>query len=370
MIRVFSQTDKDFTSNGDVVIKPLKAKVHKEDNGDYYLEIETDNSYFDYLIAGNIIVANTPQGDQAFRLTNPSKSKNKIQVKAWHVFYDSENYLIDDSYVVEKNCKDALIHLNNATEPASEFSMDSDIQVVDSYRCIRESLYKAIETVREKWGGHLVRNNFNIALKKSIGVDNGVIIQYKKNLKEMSCDESWDNVVTKLMPVGKDGILLNYVDPSASKYLLSDVQYDIPFTKAVSFNQEIDRDDYPTDAAYNQALVDDLRAQGQKYLDEHCKPDVNYTLKAHLEKITDIGDIIEVRDQRIGVDIMTSVIAFDYDCILKKYTQIEFGNFKPVLSNLMQNIMSDVDYNIFNQITNQLVSITDQQIDDIINGES
>ena len=33
MIRLFSSNDKTFTTNGDIVIKALKAKVHKEDNG-------------------------------------------------------------------------------------------------------------------------------------------------------------------------------------------------------------------------------------------------------------------------------------------------------------------------------------------------
>ena len=32
MIRLFSINDKIFTSNGDAVIQPFKAKVHKEDN--------------------------------------------------------------------------------------------------------------------------------------------------------------------------------------------------------------------------------------------------------------------------------------------------------------------------------------------------
>ena len=30
MIKIFSPTDKLFSSNGDIVIQPLKAKVHKE----------------------------------------------------------------------------------------------------------------------------------------------------------------------------------------------------------------------------------------------------------------------------------------------------------------------------------------------------
>ena len=370
MIRVFGTTDKTYLSNGDIVLSPLKAKVKKEDNGDFYLDLETDVRYSDYIVAGNIVVANTPQGDQAFRLNNPTKNKNKIQIKAWHVFYDSKNYLIKDSNVVSKNCKNALIHLNNATDPESEFSVDSDISHEDSYRCVRESLYTAIEKVREKWGGHLIRDNFSITLKESIGVDNGVVIQYKKNLTDLTSEENWDNVVTKLMPVGRDGILLNFVDPTESVYLISDIQYTIPFTKAVSFQQDLEKDDYPSESAYNQALVADLRKQGLAYLNENCVPKVNYTLKAHLEKITDIGDIIEVKDERIGVDLITSVISYEYDCILEKYTQIEFGNFKPALSMLMPNIITRVDQTVYQQFSNNFSSITDLQIDEIVGGGS
>ena len=34
MIKLYGQTDTTFTNNGDVVILPLKASVHKEDNGE------------------------------------------------------------------------------------------------------------------------------------------------------------------------------------------------------------------------------------------------------------------------------------------------------------------------------------------------
>ena len=354
MIKIFSPTDKLFSSNGDVVAKPLKAKVHKEDNGDYYLDFESDLSLSDYLVEGNIIVAPTPQGDQAFRITNPTKTKSKITVRAWHVFYDSENYLIVDSYVVDKNCNDALDHLNSATEPQSPFTTISDVATSNSFRCVRNSLYEAISTVLERWGGHLVRNNFRIEIRTSIGQDNGVTVQYKKNLKDITCEENWDNVVTKLLPVGKDGILLNAVDSSASLYVTSDIQYLIPYTKTVSFNQDISEDDYASETAYKQALVSDLMEQATAYIDVNCLPQVNYTLKANLEKITDVGDVIEVKDERLGLDLMTNVIAFDYDCILGKYTEVEFGNFKQTLSNLISNITASVNKDVTDQVDNAI----------------
>ena len=108
MIRVFSPNDKIFTSNGDAVIQPFKAKVHKEDNGKFYLNIEADISYVDILTANRIIVADTPQGAQAFRIKNPEKTKHKITIKAQHISYDAENYVIADSYVVDNAFADDL----------------------------------------------------------------------------------------------------------------------------------------------------------------------------------------------------------------------------------------------------------------------
>ena len=85
MIKVFSPTDKSFISNGECVLLPLKANVHKADNDDYYLNLVTGLEYADFMVEGNIVVANTPQGDQAFRISNPVKTASKITTKAWHV---------------------------------------------------------------------------------------------------------------------------------------------------------------------------------------------------------------------------------------------------------------------------------------------
>ena len=350
MIRIFGETDKVFDSNGDIVILPLRADIHKEDNGDYYLDLETDLSYLEYLTEGKIIVTDTPQGIQVFRIANIQKTKHKISLRAWHVFYDSENYVIADSYVVNKNCNDALDHLNTATDITSPFTTISDITTINSFRCVRKSLKEAVETVLERWGGHLVRDNWSIGIRASIGQDNGVTVRYRKNLKEISCEENWENVVTKLMPVGKDGILLNEIDPTASLYVYSDTSYDIPYTKVIHFNQDdISEDDYkdsqgnPDEEAYKLALVEDLKSQAQNYVEINYLPKVNYTLSANIEKVTDVGDTVEVIDERLGINILTNVISFDYDLILKKYKQIEFGNFTKNLSGLMNDITAKTD---------------------------
>lgn len=341
MIRLFGITDRVFTSNGDVVLQPKKAKIRKQDNGSFYLDFEAGLEYADVLSEGRIIVAPTPQGDQAFRIRSPKKTRTKISFQAKHVFYDAENYLIEDSNVVSKNCNDALDHLNRATDTTSPFSTLSDVSTVASFRCVRKALSEAIKEVLERWGGHLVRDNYSIEIRAVIGNDNGVTVRYRKNLKDIEVSEDWSCVVTKLLPTGRDGITLPEL------YVYSAQQYEIPYTKTVSFSQDIDRDLYKDESgeideeAYRDALIADLREQAQNYVNENCIPKVNYTLKANLEKVTDIGDVVEVNDERLGLKIFTNVIAYEYDCISNRYTELEFGNFKEGLSGLLSTISAD-----------------------------
>ena len=354
MIKLFGINDTLFSSNGDKTIIPLRAKVHKDDNGSFYLDFESSLEYINDIVAGNILVAPTPQGEQAFRIGSVTATRTKINAKCYHVFYDSKNLLIQDSYVVDKNCNDALDHLNSSTSDLSPFTTLSDITSTNTYRCVRKSLYEAINVILERWGGHLVRDNFTIKIMNSIGQDNGVTIRYGKNLKNISCETNWDNVVTKLMPVGKDGLLLNALDPTANVYVTSNIQYDIPFTKTVSFEQDINEENYQDgngnldEQAYKQALLDDLMNQAINYVNTNDIPQVNYTLKANLEKVTDIGDTVEVIDERLGINITTNVISYVYDCILNKYVEVEFGNFTQKLNNLLNSINTNTQ-NIIEQ---------------------
>ena len=367
MIRAFNSIDKLYISNGDAVIAATKARVKNSDNGDYYLELTCGTEFNDFIQANNIIVAPTPRGDQAFRIRTVTKRNKKLEAKAWHVYYDSQNYLIADSYAVNMNCNAALDHFNNATDNPSPFTVSSNVDSINTFRCVRKSLAECIETVLERWGGHLVRDNWNISILADIGVDNGITIEYKKNLQELTAAYDWSGVVTKIMPVGKDGILLD------ERYLYSDIQYDIPYTKAIHFEQpNINEEDYTDadgnidEAAYKAALKDDLRAQAVEYLKVYSFPNVNYELKANPEKVTDIGDTIEVKDGRIGVDILTKVIAYEYDAIAKKYVNIEFGNFTNTLNNLISNISSSTT----TQINNAVVTIATELNDSIAEAQA
>lgn len=341
MIRVFLPEDKSFTTNGEVVLRPSRAFVNKVDNGDYYLDLEASIDYVEFLKAGNIIVADTKQGEQAFRIsTQIETTPTKVILRAYHVYYDSEEYIIKDSYVVSKNCNDALNHLNDATDIKSPFTVSSDVPTIASYRCVRNTLAEAINEVLARWGGHLVRNNWEIRIDGATGKDNGVIIQYRKNLKDIRVTEDWSAVCTKILPVGKDGQLL------PETYIYSQVQYSIPYTKVISFDQDIEEESYPSHEDYIEALIIDLREKARAYVEVSCYPEINYTIEADVERITDTGDFVRVYDERLGIALDATVISFEYNCLTGKYDKVEFGTLGKSLSNLIGSINTAISSSV------------------------
>lgn len=348
MIKVYSADERLFDNNGLFIMHPTKAQIYIEDNGDYYIDIETTIDDFEYIQEGMIVRVNTRWGEQGFRLTNPKRKNNKITVRGYHLWKDSSKYVIVDSYVENKDCNDALDHINNACETPTPFITTSDISDIASARIIRKSLEEAIAILVDKYNGHLYRDNWTIGIVKNLGRDRQVVIKYGKNSTDIEATEDWDNVVTKILPVGYDGITL------PEKFLIADIQYETPYTKVVKFDQDIDENDYKDESgevdkqAYNKALIDDLRQQAIDYLNINKVFRCNYKVKANIEGIIDLGDTITVEHERLGINITTNVISLKYDCIMDKYIEAEFGNFKTELKSLIKTIESNTHEQVLN----------------------
>ena len=75
-----------------------------------------------------------------------------------------------------------------------------------------------------------------------------------------------------------------------------------------------------------------------------------------MERITDIGDTVVVFDERLGVNITTHVLSFEYDCIQERYIQVQFGTAQATLSDLMNTVTSDINSSI--NENNQTLSVT------------
>lgn len=355
MVRVFNANERVFTNNGDKILHPLKAVILKEDNGDYELELETRIEDKNFIVNDKIIVCDTPWGAQGFRVYNPQKKSNKITCTCKHLFYDTASYIIEDANVVDKTCNDALDHLNNACDDKTPFTTLSNVTLINSARVVRKSFEEAIATVLERWGGHLVRDNFNISILSSIGQDKGVTLRYGKNIEDIQAKEDWSKVVTKLLPVGKDGLTLDEKYVTTNDINVSNPNYGRPYTKTVSFTQDIDVAEYPNEAEYISVLKQDLKNQALAYIRDNYLPKINYTVKANIENLTDVGDTIEVYDERLNINLMTSVISVKWDCIQGRYTEVNFGNFSQKLKNLTTTITSATKQEVTDTVNNEVI---------------
>lgn len=341
MIKVYDPNERLFNHNGIKILHPLRADITKEDNGNYYCELEDTIANLDYYQSGMIVRVPTPWGVQGFRLANPAVKGSKVTVKAWHLTYDAKNYIIKDAYAVDKDCNAALDHFNSNTDIVTPFTTLSDIPGITSTRAIRKTLFEVYEWLvsADKYGGHWYRDNWTLGIKEKVGDDRGVVLAIGKNITSMEIAEVWDNVCTKILPYTTDGESAILLDESYIE--LEEALYDIPYTKVVKFENPLDAEAFETTEEYHTAIKNWLQGQAQNYLEEHKVPKVNYKVSASIDRVSDVGDTIHVKHPKCKVNILTEVIAVEYDAIRKKYTKIEFGNFKNELKNFRDTIAEE-----------------------------
>ena len=338
MIRVYDETEKLFNNNGKKIIHPLFAEITKVDNGDYYIELEDILDNREYYQKGMIILVPTPwnQNAQGFRCDNPIIQNNRISCKAWHLSYDSENYVINSATATEKNCNDAINHYNDNTDTPSPFTVISDISSVKTTTMEKTTLFGAFTELINRYGGHWYRDNFNFGIMSSIGQKRGVVIAYNKNITDIKVEENWDNVCTKLLPYVKDGD--NVITLEETYVEASSNPYQIPYTKVLEFKYE--GENAPSTADEWKGW---LYSQAVTYLEANKFPMINYSVSAKIDNVSDVGDEIYVRHPKCNIDIPAEVISVKWDAIRERYTKIEFGNFKKEIKNLAQEVASIVE---------------------------
>lgn len=343
MFKVYESNEKVFKNNGLKILHPLIADITKKDNGDYYVDLEDTIENLDYYQNGLIVRIPTPWGVQGFRMGNPTVKNSKVSVKAWHLSYDAKNYIIKDAYAVDKNCNDALAHFNDSTDVPSPFTVVSDIPVVRSTRAVRKSLHEVYEWLvsEEKYGGHWTRDNWELGIVSKCGEDRGVVLSIGKNITEIQVAENWDEVCTKVLPYTTDGQTAIMLDETYVS--LAEQLYDVPYTKIVKFEHGFDEKEYASTEEYHATIKNWLKSQAEAYLEAHKLPMVNYAISASIDNVSDIGDTIHVKHSKCKVNIVTEVIAVQYDAIRKKYKKIEFGNFKSELKNLSNTITAEAN---------------------------
>ena len=345
MIKLFNSTDRDFSTNGNLCISPLKCieKKSKSLNG-WYLSVEVDIKYKSYIKKDILIVTKTKSmlNPQAFRIgENIEYTNRKIIFQANHVYLDSEGLFLLDVRPTNLNAISALEYVNERTDSTSPFIVYSDISTPSTSYFIRKNLLEAWSVFEERYSGFFQFDNWNVSLKQNISIDTDIFLAYGKDLQGVRIFEDWSNVVTRLCPVGPDGLLLDEV------YIDSDIKYDVPYTKTVTFETSLESDEQT-----EENLKKELRAKAEAYLTENKYPKISYEITSNVRQDLDIGYIATVKHPI--VDLKTELIEYEYDVLNENVISLTFGNFS-------RNVKKKFDA-IKEQIKEQTEKITSQQL--------
>lgn len=340
MINLYDKNETDFNNNGLVVLSDCKScYITEELNGRYYLELEYPKDArgkYQYLQGLNIIKAD----GQLFRIPMLSKAMDTgatIKAIANHIFYDLYYDFIES------------LNINDVTTDAVMRSIVTNrkfnVLACDNIQNISLAVERVnpVQVIFEliKKGGELYRDNFNIAIKSSIGQNNGVLISYGKNITGLEQTLDYSNLATRVMPTGKDGMTIDLVN-GGSKYLESPRINDYPFsiTKEVQFP---DFDD-----------AGQLKAEALKLWGQIDIPLVNYKVnfidlsktkeyKNYKQLLTvKCGDTVIVRHKVFGIDITAKVIKTKKNVLTGRLEEVELGQFKNTIADTLNNMSNSI----------------------------
>ena len=353
MIKIFNENDTVFNTNGLIAINPINCKeIKKKSLNGWYLDLQIDIRYQDYIKKDMLVVIKSKSklNPQAFRLEDPKYTNNIIEVVANHVMFDSKRYMLYDVRPTNKSALAALEYINERTDKKSPFTYESSVAGLYTAYFNLKNLCESWQIIEERWEGIFDADNWNITFSANLGKNVGEMLVYKKNITSFRKYEDWSNVVTRIYPVGDNGLRL------PEKYIDSDIQYKIPYTRKIEINSNLEGE------FSEEQLIENLRGQALKYLNENKYPKVSYEVSSNINESYDVNDKIIVKHPL--ANIQTEVQEYTFDHIKKKTINLVFGNYTRDVKSRFDAIKNDI-IEVIKKANNNSVLIKNQT--DLIN---
>ena len=389
MIQIYKKKNTNFSKNGDSPIFPSSAVVDAELNGAWTLELEhpmDDRGIWKLIEEEAVIKVPSFNGDQLFRVRKIEKSDSGIEVKAEPIFLDAkDDCFLTDVRPTGKNGQQALDIMCAANK---KYTAESNITRATTAYYQYKNLISAINgddsnSFVNRWGGEILYDNYKVIINERVGGDYGVELLYGKNIKADGLTEEIDmsDVVTRIYPKAYNGYKM-----SKDGYVDSPLIGNYPTVKAdtITFSDVKMREDAQEDDEKNGVIVCDTQAELDNALIQKCrdqfaagidKPKVSISADMILLQDTDqykdykvlesvsLGYTIHCKHSKLGIVTDIRVIALEYDCIQKRVTSVELGDFK---SNYFDRVTSSTDR--VESITNPDGSIMAEKVQGILNG--
>ncbi len=364
MINIYNSKEKNFTHNGICSLDEKRELISgstKRNLKDVVYEgtivISKENDKWVEFKDDRIlkIPVNNNGKTQLFRIIDISDDLSRIEVFFKHIFFDSKDYHIEDTNIVQKDGRGALNQLLRATIDNNNFTGSSNISIVNNCRLVDKSIEEALfeddNSFINRWGGEVDFDNFNIIINDRIGRDKGYRIELRKNIKKLEYFISTSNVITKVKIKGYDGIELG-------EYLISPIADAYPHfkTKVIKYDdiKVVERAENPEEQEEGYLSIEEARKEMRKrglllFSEQNIdKPEVNFNI-----------DIDEMRDQGLNVGILEDLEIGDTatlyledflnsDIDLKqRCIELEWDIIRKINTNV---VLGDSEFNILKQV--------------------
>ena len=286
---------------------------------------------------------------QLFRICNVERDDQAqlVTVTAKHIFYDLAANTVKSTYspnnrpvkeVCEALLANALNDHNFAIYCTAEGNVTGDYSRTNIANCLLED-----ETgVAYQTGAKVVLDNFDIFVLKDEIRDTGVEIRHAKNLKGATLTENAEDVITRIIPVGKDDDGEPMPLPN-NEYVESPNAANIPVvrSKAVDYDVVVGKND--GEFKTKELAYAELRRLAALDFSENGADSPSVTLDVDfvaLETTTmyanyaplqavHMGDTVRVISSKSGINAKLRVTGFTFNCLYGssgRYDSITLGD--------------------------------------------
>lgn len=355
---LYNKSETTFTHNGvGLLSEAVKATVTEERNGSYELSLQypITGRFYSEITEGAIIKAkaNETSEPQLFRIYKSSKPINGIVTySAEHISYDLNGIPLLGFSVKNATPQMALTKAIEGAALPCPFTAYSNISTLNSTEILTPCSVRALlggqtGSLLDVWGGEYEFDNFTVKLYLHRGKDNGVVIEYGKNLKDLKQESNIAECYTHLMPYAVYTVQ-DESGNSEEKYVYI-AEKVIPLTEAEDIGHyKAFIMDFSDRFGDNEEITEEkLRAKATAYAAaaDLGTPKVNITVSfvqlwqteeykniAPLERVK-LCDTVTVRFSKLGVAATSKVIKTVYNSLQEKYESVTLGDAKSSFAN-------------------------------------
>ena len=333
------------------------CEVTEERNGAFEctLKYPVSGILFSELKNERLIKAkpNDTSKEQLFRIYRITTPINGIvTIYAQHISYDLSNIaeLMWSSALISPSL--AMSRLFSKTATTHNFKCSTDFSSAKPFsvskpKSVRACLGGVEGSMLDLWGGEYEWDNFKVILHTKRGKDNGVVIEYGKNLTDMEQDNDFTDVYTDLLPyavfsdestqkvITLSEITLPIIDkPTRSKTLIKD--FTEFFEDKASINENSLRNKAKNFIKANPLGVE---TPTLTVAFEPLWKQPEYS--AILERVS-LCDTVTIRHSALGITAKSKVIKTVYDSLAEKYVSITLGTAKSNFVNTVGDIKTEL----------------------------